>query len=83
MTGDCTAGFSLLETHVCSSGNPPSVPIDTELQPALEREPPDSAQKRKWSTPVEEGHSDKRQRTDEANNVGVEDKNIDGVSLLR
>ena len=46
-------------------------------------EPSESTQKRKASTPVEEGHSDKRQRTDEANNVGVEDKNIDGTSLLK
>jgi transducin (beta)-like 1 len=93
MTGNCTTGFSLLETHVCSlnpgikptvklSGNPPSVPVATGLQLASECEPSDSTQKRKASTPVEEGHSDKRQRTDEANNVGVEDKNIEGAFLL-
>jgi transducin (beta)-like 1 len=93
MTGNCTTGFSLLETHVCSlnpsikptvklSGNPPSVPVATGIQLTSECEPSDSTQKRKASTPVEEGHSDKRQRTDEANNVGVEDKNIDGTPFF-
>ncbi|KAH9996020.1 WD40-repeat-containing domain protein [Russula vinacea] len=89
MTGNCTTGFSLLETHVCSlnpsikptvklSSNPPSVPIIAALQSASECEPSDSTQKRKASTPVaEDGHSEKRQRFDEANNVGVEEKNID------
>ena len=95
MTGNCTAGFSLLETHVCSlnpsikptvklSANPAPVPIITGLQSASEGEPSDSTQKRKASTPaVEEGHSDKRQRIDETNNVGVEEKVIDGASLLQ
>lgn len=95
MTGNCTAGFSLLETHVCSlnpsikptvklSVTPASVPAITGLQSASECEPSDPTQKRKASTPaVEEGHSDKRQRVDEANNAGVEEKNIDGASLLQ
>jgi transducin (beta)-like 1 len=95
MTGNCTTSFSLLETHVCSlnpsikptvklSSNPPSVPIIAALQSASECEPSDSTQKRKASTPaVEDGHSEKRQRFDEANNVGVEEKNIDGASLLQ
>jgi transducin (beta)-like 1 len=94
MTGNCTAGFSLLEMHVCSlnpsikptvklSANPASIPIVAGLQSASECEPPDSTQKRKASTPVvEEGHPDKRQRIDEANNAGVEEKNVDGASLL-
>lgn len=93
MTGNCTTGFSLLETHICSlnpsikptiklSGNPPSIPVVTGPQSASECEPSESTQKRKASTPVEEAHSDKRQRTDEANNAGVEEKNIDGASLL-
>lgn len=93
LTGNCTTGFSLLETHVCSldpgikptvklSGNPPSVPVVAGLQLASECEPSDSTQKRKASTPVEEGHSDKRQRTEETNNVGAEDKNIE-VSATR
>ncbi len=94
MTGNCTTGFSLLETHICSlnpsikptvklSGKPASVPVITELQSASECEPSDSTQKRKASTPVEEGHSDKRQRTDETNNVGVGEKSIDGTSVLQ
>ncbi len=94
MTGNCTTGFSLLETHVCSlnssikptvklSGNPPSVPVMTGLQSASECEPVDSTLKRKGSTPVEEGHTDKRQRTEEVNNVGVEEKNVDGEPLLQ
>jgi transducin (beta)-like 1 len=95
MAGNCTAGFSLLETHVCSlnpsikptvklSANPPSVPIITGLQSASECDPSDTTQKRKASTPVvEEGHPDKRLRIDEANSVGVEEKNIDGASLLQ
>ena len=90
MTGNCTTGFSLLETHVCSL-NPrikPTVklsanPTPTPIIPALASEPSDSAQKRKASTPDgEEGHSEKRQRTDEANNVEVEEKNPDGASTL-
>jgi transducin (beta)-like 1 len=92
MTGNCTAGFSLLETHVCSlnpsikptvklTANP--VPIITGLQSASECEPSDSTQKRKASTPVvEEDHPDKRQRIDETNNAGAEEKTIDGASLL-
>ena len=94
MTGNCTTGFSLLETHVCSlnptikptlklSANPTPVPTIPGSHPALASEPSDSAQKRKASTPDgEEGHSEKRQRTDEANNVEVEEKNPDCASTL-
>ncbi len=55
----------------------------TGLQSASECEPVDSTLKRKGSTPVEEGHTDKRQRTEEVNNVGVEEKNVDGEPLLQ
>jgi transducin (beta)-like 1 len=91
MTGNCTTGFSLLETHVCSlnptikptvklSANPASVPVIAAPQSASVSEPSDSAQKRKASTPLaEESQSDKRQRTDEANNGEVEEKNADGA----
>ena len=94
MTGNCTTGFSLLETHVCSlnpsikptvklSAHPTPVPIIAGSQPASASEPSDSAQKRKASTPgAEEGHSEKRQRTDEASNVEVEEKNPNGASIL-
>ncbi|KAI0295001.1 WD40-repeat-containing domain protein [Russula brevipes] len=94
MTGNCTTGFSLLETHVCSlnptikptvklSANPAPVPVIAAPQSASVSEPSDSAQKRKASTPLaEEGQSDKRQRTDEANNGEVEEKNAD-VSVTR
>jgi len=94
MTGNCTTGFSLLETHVCSlnpsikptlklSANPTHTPTIPGSHSALASEPSDSAQKRKASTPDgEEGHSEKRQRTDEANNVEVEEKNPDGASTL-
>ena len=91
MTGNCTTGFSLLETHVCSlnpglkptinlSANSASVPALMVAEPASVSERSDS-QKRKASTPVvEEGHSDKRQRTAEVDNVDVEEKNPDGAS---
>jgi transducin (beta)-like 1 len=94
MTGNCTTGFSLLETHVCSlnpsikptvklSANPTPVPIIAGPQPASASEPSDSTQKRKASTPVaEEEHSEKRQKMDEASNVGVEEKNPEGASTL-
>jgi transducin (beta)-like 1 len=94
MTGNCTTGFSLLESHVCSlnpsikptvklSANPTPVPIIASSQPASASEPSDSAPKRKASTPVaEEGHSEKRQKTDEGSNVEVEEKNLDGASTL-
>jgi transducin (beta)-like 1 len=94
MTGNCTTGFSLLETHACSlnpsikptvklSANPTPAPIIPGSHSALASEPSDSAQKRKASTPDgEEGHSEKRQKIDEANNVEVEEKNSDGASTL-
>ncbi|KAI0003805.1 WD40 repeat-like protein [Russula compacta] len=97
MTGNCTTGFSLLETHVCSlnpsikptvklSANPAtgtaSVSVIPGLRSATASEPSDSAQKRKASTPVaEEGPSEKRQKTDEANNLEVEEKNLDGAEV--
>ncbi|KAI9507804.1 WD40 repeat-like protein [Russula earlei] len=89
LTGNCTTGFSLLETHVCSlnpsikptvklSANPPSVTAVTEPLSASASEPSDSVQKRKASTPVaEDAHSDKRQRLDDPSSVEVEEKNPD------
>ncbi|KAH9964195.1 WD40 repeat-like protein, partial [Russula dissimulans] len=86
MTGNCGTGFTLLETHVCSlnpsinptvklSANPASLAALPGPQSASTA---DSVQKRKASTPVaEEGHSDKRQRTDEPSNVEAEEKNSD------
>jgi hypothetical protein len=94
MTGNCTTGFSLLETHACTlnpsikptvklSANPTPAPIIPGSHSALASEPSDSAQKRKASTPDgEEGHSEKRQKTDDANNLEVEEKNSDGASTL-
>lgn len=96
MTGNCTTGFSLLETHVCSlnpsikptvklSANPASASASVIPGPqsATVSEPSDLAQKRKASTPIaEEGPSEKRQKTDEANNIEVEEKNLDGASTL-
>jgi transducin (beta)-like 1 len=93
MTGNCTTGFSLLETHVCSlnpsikptvklSANPTPVSIMATSQAASASEPSDSVQKRKASTPIAEGHSEKRQKTDEVNNVEGEEKNPDGTSIL-
>jgi len=91
MTGNCTTGFSLLETHVCSlnpsikptvklSANPAPLPVFPGPQSASTSEPSDTVQKRKASTPVaEEGHSEKRQRTDEPNNVEAEEKTSDGA----
>lgn len=93
MTGNCTTGFSLLETHVCSLNPsikptlklsaPTPAPTIPGSHTVLASEPSDSAQKRKASTPDgEEGHSEKRQRTDEPNSVEVEEKNPEGVSTL-
>jgi hypothetical protein len=91
MTGNCTTGFSLLETHVCSlnpslkptvnlSANSASVPALMAAQSASAQERSGS-QKRKASTPVaEERHLDKRQRTAELDNIDVEEKNPDGPS---
>jgi hypothetical protein len=93
MTGNCTTGFSLLETHVCSlnpslkptvnlSANSASVPAIMAAQSALISEHSDS-QKRKASTPVvEESHLDKRQRTAELDNMDVEEKKPDGMSAF-
>jgi transducin (beta)-like 1 len=93
MTGNCTTGFSLLETHVCTlnpslkptvklSVNSASVPAIMAAQPASAPELSDS-QKRKASTPVvEEGHLDKRQRTAELDNIDVDEKHPDGQSTF-
>ncbi|KAI0308326.1 WD40 repeat-like protein [Multifurca ochricompacta] len=95
MTGNCTTGFSLLETHVCSlnpnvkptvklsSSNPASAPVIMAPPSASASEHSEATQKRKASTPVaEEGHLDKRQRTAEADSMEVEEKNTDGASTL-
>ena len=92
MTGNCTSGFSLLETHVCSlnPGAKPTVKLSANSAPTpVIMAPPsaslselsDPAQKRKASTPVaEEGHPDKRQRTAEVETViEVVEKNTDGA----
>jgi hypothetical protein len=91
MIGNCTTGFSLLETHVCSlnpnlkptvnlSASSASIPAMMAAQSVTASERSDS-QKRKASTPVvEESHVDKRQRTAEFDNVDVEEKNPDGAS---
>lgn len=91
MIGNCTTGFSLLETHVCSlnpnlkptvnlSASSASIPAMMAPQSTTASERSDS-QKRKASTPVvEESHVDKRQRTAELDNVDVEEKNPDGAS---
>jgi transducin (beta)-like 1 len=91
MTGNCTAGFSLLETHVCSlnpdakptvklSANSATTPVIMAPPSALVSELSDAAQKRKASTPVAEGHPDKRQRTAEVESViEVVEKNTDGA----
>ncbi|KAH9965120.1 WD40-repeat-containing domain protein [Lactifluus volemus] len=88
MIGNCTTGFSLLETHVCSlnpnlkptvnlSASSASIPAMMAAQSVTASERSDS-QKRKASTPVvEESHVDKRQRTAELDNVDVEEKNPD------
>ena len=93
MIGNCTTGFSLLETHVCSlnpnlkptvnlSVSSASIPAMMAAQSATASERSDS-QKRKASTPVvEEGHVDKRQRTAELDNVDVEEKIPDGASAF-
>ncbi|KAH8990194.1 WD40 repeat-like protein [Lactarius hatsudake] len=91
MTGNCTAGFSLLETHICSlnPGAKPTVklPVNSAVTPLIMAPPSasvtelsDAAQKRKASTPVaEEGHPDKRQKTAEVETVvEVGEKNTDG-----
>ena len=92
MTGNCTTGFSLLETHVCSlnpgakptvklSANSAVTPVIMAPPSALVSELSDAVQKRKASTPVaEEGHPDKRQRTAEVESVvEVGEKNTDGA----
>lgn len=92
MTGNCTAGFSLLETHVCSlnPGAKPTVKLSANSVPtALIMAPPsasvselsDAALKRKASTPAaEDGHADKRPKTAEAETGGdVGEKNTDGA----
>jgi transducin (beta)-like 1 len=92
MTGNCTAGFSLLDTHICSlnPGAKPTVKLSANSVPtALIMAPPsasvselsDAALKRKASTPVaEDGHADKRPKTAEVEGVGeVGEKNPDGA----
>jgi transducin (beta)-like 1 len=90
MTGNCGTGFTLLETHVCSLNPSINPTVKLSANPASFAALPgpqsastaDSVQKRKASTPVaEEGHSDKRQRTDEPSNVEAEEKNSDGASM--
>ncbi len=92
MTGNCTTGFSLLETHVCTlnPGAKPTVKLPANSAPTLLMMAPpsasvsevsDAAQKRKASTPVgEESHMDKRQKTAEVES-GAEagEKNTDGA----
>jgi transducin (beta)-like 1 len=92
MTGNCTTGFSLLDTHVCSlnPGAKPTVKLSANYVPtpaimappsASASELSDAAQKRKASTPAaEEGHPDKRQRMAEVESViEVVEKNTDGA----
>ena len=92
MTGNCTTGFSLLETHVCSlnPGAKPTVKLSASSVPtalmmappsASVSEPSDAVLKRKASTPVaEDGHPDKRPRTAEVESaVEAGEKNTDGA----
>ncbi|KAI0275308.1 WD40-repeat-containing domain protein [Gloeopeniophorella convolvens] len=80
MIGNCTTGFSLLETHVCSmnpnvkpnvklSNNaaPLSASVVAAVQPVSISERSDAGQKRKASTPgTDDGQPEKRQKTTEA-----------------
>ncbi|KAI0066419.1 WD40 repeat-like protein [Artomyces pyxidatus] len=74
LTANCTTGFSLLESHVCSlnpaavkpTANLPPVPVlDPKPHPLPAIERIDSAQKRKASTPItEDARSEKRLKSD-------------------